>query len=187
MYLHFADVHHHPPIHTGAFGHGYNLVGHMVVVGIAADAHAAVEALGADGLPLKADIVLVHVFRIERGIADVGVVEVVEGGHTEDALIKRAQIKVALFHGLIREKHSRGEFMHPRAAPCHHFACTASRGALVHHGVEHRGLRLEAPIGVGAGKCHKGGVAIGIGKIHQGGIEIIPLIVDRHIGFPIFQ
>ena len=185
--LHLANVHHHPAIHASALWHGNNLVGHIIVIGIGSHAHTTVEAVGANGLPLEAHIILVHKLRIERHVADVGIVEVVERGHTENALVEGAQEEVAFLHRLIAEKHRRGELMLPCAVARHHLACAACGGTVVDHGVEHRCLCLESLVGVGACQCHEGGVAIGIGEICKGGIEVVPLVVHREVGLPVLH
>ena len=86
--VHLAHVHHHPAVLTRTLGNGNYLVVHTVEIAVGLDLHMAEEA----SVPVvridEAEVPLAGRLGLERGIAHLGIVEVVERGQAEDALVE---------------------------------------------------------------------------------------------------
>ena len=85
---HLPQIHHHPAILSVALRHGYYLVGYVVVVAIGTEIEAVKQCpLVAAGIGvLESQIILIDHLGAQRGVAHIGIIQVVEGGHTESSL-----------------------------------------------------------------------------------------------------
>ena len=184
-YAHLAYVHHHPSVLPRALRHGDNLVGHPVVVAVGRELHATPQALLAQALPHEAQVELAGILGLEAGIANVGVIQVVERGHAEDALVVGPHLQVGLLPGLVAQEYGRGELVEVLAVVLHGLPVVAGAVAVVGHGVEQRGLGLEPPQGVGRGQRGEHTVACGSCKVDQRGLQRVALVIDREIDIPV--
>ena len=95
-YLHISEINHCPDELVGGRGGDY-LVFHLVVIGIHRKIerrqHSFAESFGVD----NPHIVLCGVFRLQKPVAQLHVIEVVEGRHPEYLFIKGSYIKADLF------------------------------------------------------------------------------------------
>ena len=179
-YLDVADVHHHPSVLAVAFGHGDYLVPHLVEVGVRPRVDAAEDAPLPVAAVVRAEVVLGGVFGFEVDVADVGVVEVVEGGHAEDVLVERPEVEAA--EGGVGEERGRGE----AAGAGLQFVRGGlgdARRLVPHEGAERAGLPAQPAPFEGGGGGHEQGVAAGAGEVPEVGFEGVPLVVggERHV------
>ena len=95
-YLDRADVHHRPAIEARALGDGENLVGNLVVVAIDGEFDSTEGTMLGEELVLRTHVILRGIFRAQVAVADIGVIEVIERGHAEDAFVKSTHVQVML-------------------------------------------------------------------------------------------
>ncbi len=106
--VHAAQVE-HGPAELLALGVGDDLVPDVVVVGVGADAQVCEPGAGGLQVVEDAGIVLYGGLGAQEGIAHVGVVEVVEGGHAVALLVEGAHDEIVPVQGLDRGEYGGGE------------------------------------------------------------------------------
>ena len=125
------------------------------------------------------------IFGLQRSVAKVGVIEVVERGHAKDAFIESTQAQRTAAPRLITQKYCRSEL-----AQVAHLATSLAVGIAQGSTVgdkraQHACLCLESAPLISRSQRHQCRVAHRIGKAAQCGIESIPLIVGAQVDIPI--
>ena len=91
-YLHISEVHHHPAVLRVAFGYGYYLVVYLVEVAVGFDVevglHQCADRRAESACIFDPAVILRRLFRLKLGVTHVGIVEVVESGHTESLFVE---------------------------------------------------------------------------------------------------
>ena len=183
--FHYSHIHHHPAVLACPLGYGDNLVGDIVVVGISAQLDTGEQAAVGKQTVEEAHIILGGILGIERDVAHVGIIQVVERGHAEDALVIGPQVEFPILPGLPAEEDGRRDLVHVLTHLTHNLAVETRRRAVVDHRVEQAALRLETvprPCGRQGGEYR---VANGIAKARQRSIQAVPLVIYRQVHVPI--
>ena len=118
-------------------GHCYNLVFHLVKVGVGLHLDTAHNASTEVATPHRTYIILGGVFGIEVLVADESVVEVVECGHTEDALVEGTKSQLLVLKWLILSDYGRSPFVAVARRRTH------IASVVVNEGVEQTRLHFE--------------------------------------------
>ena len=161
-------------------GVSHNLVVHRIIIGVGLQAGMSHKTCGPVFFKHKASIILHGALRAQQGVAHVGVVEVVEGGHTIAALGKGPEAEHRLRQGLPTNKQRRAV------------------GGAMGHGVQHarvvfhplshhRGLCLQAAEVDGGGHRCTVGIAMRKGKVGHIGVQLIPAKIVAGRKAPLWQ
>ena len=105
--LDIAVVHHLPAVLAVALWDSDDLILDLIEIAVRLNSKGMHYPIRPSLIVLNTAIVLSRKFGFEGYIADIGIVEVVEGGHAEDALVKGPQEEFLAQDRLVGEKNSR--------------------------------------------------------------------------------
>ena len=166
--FHVTEIHHHPAILSVALGNGDDFIGHLVVVGVGADVQRC-EASLRD--VLKPDVILDGVFRVQLDVPDVDIIQIVESGHPENALVERAEIQVESLEGADGEEKCGRKFpLVPHVGDAFENECPQDAC-----------LRLQSPPLERRRRRRQKSVSRGKDKVFQVRVQSIPLIIDGQV------
>ena len=180
--VHLAHVHHHPAVLARALGNGNYLVVHTVEIAVGLHLHMAEQATVPVVRVDEAKVPLTGRLGLERGIANLGIVEVVERGQAEDAFIESTEREVgAVLQRLIRHVHGRC----PSAGGTGNGVGRDALGGTVPHiGTKERSHQAQTAVFVLRGKSKQECVAHGKDEVGERGIQRVVLIVGGQVHLP---
>ncbi len=171
-YVNLAKVKHRPA-KLLAFGIGHNLILHLIIIYIRADTYRRHHPAAARCLVKQPRVVLRDMLGRQLGIAHIGIIQIVERGHTERFLEKRAYRQIAASQRIAAKIYSRSKhtFVGRSLLPVEAVVDKRSQAA---------GLRLEAAEVEVGGRRHKISKPVGLGKTIHVGIKRVPSEIIGH-------
>ena len=168
----------HRPLELVGGGCCDDLVLHLVVIGIERDVELPEHPPDPMLVPGQADVVLRRELRFQIFVADEGIVQVVERGHPEDALVEGPERQVFVV--------KRNELQNGRRRP---FVAVLRSGAgfpcvVVDEGVEQAALEFQMGPAEGGGQGRQQRVSRRVHEVHQVGVKRIELPVTRQVDVP---